>query len=73
MIPRHSAARIRSARFISSNAGSKGSSRPTGAVPHRKEDPVSAEEKTKILHRRIAKAERDERIDITLALTPVRT
>ncbi|KAG0704088.1 hypothetical protein DFH29DRAFT_913591 [Suillus ampliporus] len=34
---------------------------------------VTPEEQTHIIHRRIEKAERDERMDITMALTPVKT
>lgn len=35
--------------------------------------PPTPEEEVRITKRRIAKAERDERMDITLALTPVKT
>jgi len=39
-----------------------------------KEHPApSPEEQVRITKRRIAKAERDERMDITMALTPVKT
>jgi len=34
---------------------------------------VSPEEEVRIIKRRIEKAERDERMDITMALTPVKT
>jgi hypothetical protein len=35
--------------------------------------PVTPEEQVRIIKRRIQKAERDERMDITLAMTPVKT
>ncbi|KAG1782242.1 hypothetical protein EV702DRAFT_1071002 [Suillus placidus] len=35
--------------------------------------PISPEEQARIIKRRIEKAERDERMDITIALTPVKT
>lgn len=35
--------------------------------------PVTPEEQVRIIKRRIEKAERDERMDITMALTPVKT
>ncbi|KAG2155346.1 uncharacterized protein EDB93DRAFT_1130268 [Suillus bovinus] len=42
-----------------------------GITPQRQ--PVSPEEQARIIKRRIEKAERDERMDITMALTPVKT
>ena len=35
--------------------------------------PPTPEEQVRIIKRRIAKSERDERMDITMALTPVKT
>jgi hypothetical protein len=42
-----------------------------GVTPGHKS--VSPEEQARIIKRRIEKAERDERMDITMALTPVKT
>jgi hypothetical protein len=39
----------------------------------REQPPVTPEEQIRITKRRIMKAERDERVDLTLALTPVKT
>ncbi|KAL0948180.1 hypothetical protein HGRIS_010791 [Hohenbuehelia grisea] len=41
--------------------------------PHQHSQDHTPEEVVRIIARRIAKAERDERVDMTLALTPVRT
>jgi hypothetical protein len=49
----------------------KGTKGAQGVTPGRQ--PVSPEEQARIIKRRIEKAERDERMDITMALTPVKT
>ncbi|KAG2148815.1 hypothetical protein DEU56DRAFT_909130 [Suillus clintonianus] len=49
----------------------KGTKGLNGATPQRQ--PVSPEEQARAVQRRIEKAERDERMDITMALTPVKT
>lgn len=41
--------------------------------PQPSHPPATPEEEVRITKRRITKAERDERMDITLALTPVKT
>jgi hypothetical protein len=49
----------------------KGTKDVRGVTPGRQT--VSPEEQARIIKRRVEKAERDERMDITMALTPVKT
>lgn len=64
-------------RLASSTAGAKQTPRQgrKGHLygPQPSHPAVTPEEAVRITKRRIAKAERDERMDITLALTPVKT
>ncbi|KAH9942627.1 hypothetical protein B0H21DRAFT_522514 [Amylocystis lapponica] len=77
VLPRSKLAKNLSARHFSSSkaaaaAAAKGPHGRNGRI-HGSPGASSPEEDVRILARRMAKAERDERIDITLALTPVRS
>lgn len=66
MIPRIS-------KRYASTAKPKPKPRKSTKGVHGGHQPVSPEEQARIIRRRIEKAERDERMDITMALTPVKT